>query len=256
MIGILGGMGPLATHDFFGKVLQATPAQGDADHVPLLIQSDPRIAPRPAAILGNGRSPLPELMAGRDRLIAAGATALAMPCNTAHFWLPDLSAGCPVPFISIVDACVAELAPKVRAGEAVGLIATRATLAGRVFDAPLIQAGYTPVVPSDGLMDELVLPGIEWVKAGQSLSAGPLIAKAVQALLQQGVGAVILACTETPVALDTIQSPLRANCVDSTAALARACVAWWRASQGAGGPGGLRGSDNEAQTAAAIVATP
>jgi len=51
----------------------------------------------------------------------------------------------------------------------------------------------------------------------------------VQALLNQGAGAVVLACTETPLALDAVQSPLRAQCVDSTAALARACVAWWQA---------------------------
>lgn len=254
MIGVLGGMGPLATHDFFGKVLAATPARGDADHVPLLIQSDPRIAPRPAAILDQGRSPLPELIAGRDRLIAAGASALVMPCNTAHFWLPDLLVGCPVPFLSIVDACVMELAPLVSAGGAVGLIATRATLAGRIFEVPLIQAGYSPVVPSDDLMDELILPGIELVKAGQLVRAGPLIDSAVQALMQQGVGAVVLACTETPVALDAVQSPLRAHCVDSTAALARACVAWWQASRGAGGPGPRWGSDNAARTAAAAMA--
>jgi aspartate racemase len=235
MIGVLGGMGPLATLDFFSKVLAATPAQSDADHVPLLIQSDPRIPSRPAAILAEGRSPLPDLLAGRDRLIAAGATALAMPCGTAHFWAPDLSAGCAVPFISIVEACVAELAPVVSPGDGVGLIATRATLAGRIFDTPLIQAGYTLRVPEDDSMDRLVLPGIELVKAGQTLRAGPLIEQAVQALLQKGAGAVVLACTETPVALDAVQSPLRANCVDSTAALARACVAWWQASCGAGG---------------------
>ena len=228
MIGVLGGMGPLATVDFFGKVLVATPAGGDADHVPLLIQSDPRIPSRPAAILGDGRSPLPELMAGRDRLVAAGASALAMPCNTAHFWFPDLAADCPVPFISIVDACVAELVPMLKAGGSVGLIATRATLAGRIFDAPLMQAGYSLRVPDDASMDRLVLPGIELVKAGQTPQAGPLIEQAVRGLLQQGADAVVLACTETPVALDAVQSPLRAKCVDSTAALARACVAWWR----------------------------
>ncbi|MEN9761031.1 MAG: hypothetical protein RI906_857 [Pseudomonadota bacterium] len=228
MIGVLGGMGPLATVDFFSKVLAATPAGGDADHVPLLIQSDPRIPSRPAAILGNGRCPLPELMAGRDRLVAAGASALAMPCNTAHFWFPDLAATCPVPFISIVDACVAELLPMLSAGGSVGLIATRATLAGRIFDAPLMQTGYSLRVPDDESMDRLVLPGIELVKAGQTQQAGPLIEQAVQGLLQKGADAVVLACTETPVALDAVRSPLRTKCVDSTAALARACVAWWR----------------------------
>ena len=231
MIGVLGGMGPLATLDFFSKVLAATPAGGDADHVPLLIQSDPRIPSRPAAILGDGRSPLPELMAGRDRLITAGASALAMPCNTAHFWFPALSAGCPVPFISIVEACIAELAPGLSAGGTVGLIATRATLAGRIFDAPLVQAGYAVRVPDDDAQDRLVLPGIELVKAGQTLQAGPLLEQAVQALLDRGADAVVLACTETPVALDAVQSPLRARCVDSTAALARACVAWWQANR-------------------------
>lgn len=228
MIGVLGGMGPLATVDFFNKVLAATPAKGDADHVPLLIQSDPRIPPRPAAILNSGRSPLPELLAGRDRLIAAGATALAMPCNTAHFWYADLVKGCSVPFISIVDASLGEIGKLAKPGATIGIIATRATLTAKIFDAPLLSSGYTPMPPDDDLMDKLVLPGIELVKAGQVLQGGQLIEQAVQVLLNQGAGAVLLGCTETPLALDAVQSPLRARCVDSTAALARACVAWWQ----------------------------
>ncbi len=229
MIGVLGGMGPLATVDFFNKVLLATPATGDADHVPLLIQSDPRIPPRPAAILGSARSPLPELLAGRDRLIAAGATALAMPCNTAHYWYADLASGCSVPFISIVTASIAEVGKLAAPGASIGIIATRATLAARLFDEPLQSAGYKALLPDDTMMDTLVLPGIDLVKAGQAAQGGQLIAQAVQTLLSQGAGAVVLACTEIPLALDAFQSPLRAHCVDTTAALARACVAWWQA---------------------------
>jgi aspartate racemase len=231
MIGVLGGMGPLATLDFFSKVLAATPAKGDADHVPLLIQSDPRIPSRPPAILSGGRSPLPELLAGRDRLIAAGATALAMPCNTAHFWYADLAKGCSVPFISIVSASIAEVRQLAAPGASIGIIATRATLAARIFDAPLQSAGYQALLPDDATLDMLVLPGIDLVKAGQAAQGGQLIVQAVQALLRQGAGAVVLACTETPLALDAVQSPLRAHCVDTTAALARACVAWWQADQ-------------------------
>ena len=229
MIGVLGGMGPLATVDFFNKVLLATPAKGDADHVPLLIQSDPRIPPRPVAILNSGRSPLPQLSAGRDRLIAAGATALAMPCNTAHFWYADLVKGCSVPFISIVSASIAELGKLAAPGARIGIIATRATLAAKIFDAPLMLAGYTAVLPSDDMLDTLVLPGIERVKAGQAVQGGPLIEQVVQALMSHGASAVLLACTETPLALDAIHSPERGQCVDTTAALARACVAWWQA---------------------------
>jgi aspartate racemase len=231
MIGVLGGMGPLATLDFFSKVISATPAKGDADHVPMLIQSDPRIAPRPAAILGKGRSPLPELLAGRDRLIVAGAMALVMPCNTAHFWYADLVEGCTVPFLSIVDASVNELSLLADAGSPIGIIATRATLAAQIFDTALIRSGYTVMLPRETEMNTLVLPGIELVKAGDTLHGGQLIEEAVQALLNQGARAVILACTETPLALDALQSPLRLHCVDSTAALARSCVVWWQSKQ-------------------------
>ena len=228
MMGVLGGMGPLATADFFSKVIAATAATCDEDHVPLLIQSDPRIPARPAAILSGARSPLEALLAGRDRLIAAGALALVMPCNTAHFWYPDLVQGCSVPFLSIVDAAVNELGWLTAPSARVGIIATRATLAARIFEAPLFKLGYTPLIPDDLELDGLVLPAIERVKGGQAAQGGHLIEQVVKRLLSRGASAVILACTETPLALDAVQSELRSRCIDSTGALARSCVSWWR----------------------------
>ena len=233
MIGVLGGMGPLATVDFFKKVLSETPAKGDADHVPLLIQSDPRIAPRPAAILSGGRSPLPELLAGRDRLIAAGAMALAMPCNTAHFWYAELTKDCSVPFLSIVDASVNELSPLADAGSPIGIIATRATLAAGIFDATLARSGYTAMVPNEVDMDTLVLPAIEFVKAGDPSREVFRTRQGGRALKKRGLKRGVQHCTETPLALDALESELRIHCVDSTAALARCCVAWWQANQAA-----------------------
>jgi len=227
MIGILGGMGPAATADFYNKVLEETPAQRDEDHVPLLIQSDPRIPRRPPAILAGGESPLPALLASRDRLIAAGALALAMPCNTAHYWYAQLAADCPVPFLSIVDAScdeVAELAPP---GGCIGLIATRGTVAGRVFDEPLVARGYAPLHCTDDELDSAVLPAIELVKIGRTDAAGRLLEPIVEALLARGAAAVVLACTEVPIALDAVASPLRVRCVDTNRALARACVRLW-----------------------------
>ena len=235
MIGVLGGMGPLATVDFFSKLIAATPAACEADHVPLLIQSDPRIPSRPPAILSGAPSPLPALRAGRDRLIAGGALALAMPCNTAHFWHAELACDCSVPFLSIVQACCDELGALATSGASIGLIATRATLAARIFDAPLQAAGYSPLLPEDAELDGVILPAIEHVKAGRAAEGGRLIEQAVTRLMARGATAVILACTETPVALDAIASPLRARCIDSTAALARSCVAWW-SRHGAGTP--------------------
>ena len=227
MIGVLGGMGPLATADFFSKVIAATTAARDEDHVPLLIQSDPRIPSRPAAILHGGPSPLPALLAGRDRLIAAGAIALAMPCNTAHVWLPELRQGCPVPFLSIVDASCDEAAARTQPGAAIGIIGTEATLKSRLFDNELARRGFVPLLPSNDELRNWVLPAIEQVKAGRAAEAGQQVERAVKALFDRGAQVVILACTETPLALDAIASPLRQRCVDTNAALARACVAWW-----------------------------
>ncbi len=228
MIGILGGMGPLATADFFAKVLAATPAQGDADHVPLLILSDPRIPPRPPAILADGESPLPALRAARDRLLHAGATALAMPCNTAHFWYDALAADCPVPFLSIVDAACGEVGAVAVPGDRIAIVATRATLAAKLFDARLAAIGCVPVLPADSMLDHEILPAINLVKGGDLQAGGEIFSRVVRTLLDDGARVVLLACTEVPLALDAVQSPLRDRCVDSTAALARACVAHWQ----------------------------
>jgi aspartate racemase len=228
MIGVIGGMGPLATVDFMHKVILATAAEGDEHHVPLLVSNDPRIPARPPAILGHGESPLPRLLDIRDRLLKAGATALVMPCNTAHYWHAALRAGCPVPFPSIIDASCDDVAARLPGGGRIGLIATRATLAAGLFTPALAARGLAPVFPSDQVADEFMLPAIAHVKAGRVAEAGPLMAQAVQSLLGDGADLVILACTEAPIAMDAGASALGAVCVDSTLALARATVALWQ----------------------------
>jgi aspartate racemase len=224
MLGVIGGMGPLATADFFRKLIDATPARDDDEHIPVLIHSVPQIPSRPAAILRGGPSPLPALLEARDRLLAAGATMLAMPCNTAHFWYDELVAGCTVPFVHIVDA-VAELLPP--GARELGIVATRATLRARVFEQRLAGRGIALAAPDDATYDSAVQPAIEAVKRGATEQGGRLLEPVIAAALGRGAAAVVLACTELPIALDAIASPLRARCIDSTDALARACVRRW-----------------------------
>ena len=224
MLGVIGGMGPLATADFFRKLIDATPATNDDEHIPVLIHSVPQIPSRPAAILSGGASPLPAMRAARDRLLAAGATLLAMPCNTAHHWYDELITGCDVPFIHIVDA-VAEQLPA--GAKALGIVATRATLRSRVFDERLAARGIALTAPDEPSYDRAVQPAIDAVKRGATKEGGRLLEPVIAAALDRGAVAVVLACTELPLALDAIASPLRARCIDSTDALARACVTHW-----------------------------
>jgi aspartate racemase len=228
MIGVIGGMGPLATVDFMHKVILATQADGDEQNVPMMVSNDPRIPKRPAAILGDGESPLPRLIDIRNRLLQAGATALVMPCNTAHHWHAALQADGAVPFPSIIETACDDAAAAVPPGGRVGLIATRATLEAGLFTAALAARGLTPVLPSEAVTAELMLPSIALVKAARVAEAGPLMAQAVEALLAEGAQAVILACTEAPIAMEASASRLNALCIDSTMSLAQATVALWR----------------------------
>jgi aspartate racemase len=231
MIGVLGGMGPLATADFYAKVIAQTPAARDQDHVPLVIYAVPQVPDRTAAILHGGASPLPDLLAGLRTLVDAGARAIAIPCNTAHAWYDELAAGSPVPILHIADSAAAAAARIAGTVGTLGLVATAGTLAAGFYPRRLAERGFDCIVPPGTEMDELVMPGIATVKAGDVDGGGRLLERAVERLLGRGAAAVVLGCTEVPVALDRLGSPLRAKCVDATAALAGRCVDWWRSNR-------------------------
>src|SRR3954471_9827880 len=108
LLGVLGGMGPLATVDFLAKLIEETPAKGDPDHVPVIVYSVPQIPDRPGAILENTESPLPAMLEGVRHLKRGGATLIAIACNTAHFWYDALSAE-GVPIAHIADATCDDL---------------------------------------------------------------------------------------------------------------------------------------------------
>jgi len=224
-------MGPLATADFMKKLIEETPAQHDEDHIPVIVYSVPQIPSRPAAILADGVSPLPAMLDGIRILKHAGAQALAIPCNTAHYWFEDLVREGTVPILHIADAVLAELAARdFRAGR-VGLIATRGTIAAGFFQQRLRTAGLDIVVSTEREQYEWVLPAIEAVKRNALDIAHPLAVRACESLRARGADLVVLACTETPMAIDYATHSVAAGCVDATRALAKACVAWWRDAQ-------------------------
>jgi aspartate racemase len=231
MIGVIGGMGPLATADFYRKVIACTAAEDDADHVPLVIAGDPRIPRRPLAILNGGPTPLPVLKSLRDRLVAFGACALVMPCNTAHHWHAELTRDCALPFPSIVDVACDAARQRLAPGAAVGIVATRATLAARLYDGALAARGLQAVLPDDALLDSLILPSIAAVKAGRIDAAREPMRQAIARLMERGAACVVLACTEAPIALGAADGEEDQRVVDTTLALARATVLQWQALQ-------------------------
>jgi len=227
-LGVIGGMGPLATVDFLAKLVELTPAKTDPEHVPVIVSSEPQIPSRPKAYFDpeGAPSPLPAIRARRDMLLGAGARCLVMPCNTAHFWYDELVAGCPVPFIHIVAATADDLARREIANARLGLIATEATLDGKLFETPLAARGFECILPDESVMREAVRPGIDCVKQYRIAEATPFFRAAVESLLDRGAAAVILCCTEVPAGLPMKDPWVAAHTVDPTEALARAALAW------------------------------
>lgn len=234
LLGVLGGMGPLATADFLAKLVAETPATRDQDHIPYVAWGVPQIPERPAAILHGGESPLPQMLRGIAALKRAGASTVAIACNTAHYWYDDLVEQGGLPILHIADAVCDMLVERGITAGTVGLLGTDGTVKAGFFQRRFAERGLGCIVSTREDQDQLVLPAIAAVKANDLPLAHRLAVEAVARLLGSGAQAVVLACTETPVAIDFADSPVNTRCIDATRALARACVAWHRAAVASG----------------------
>jgi aspartate racemase len=225
VLGVLGGMGPLASAEFMRRLTLLTPALRDQDHIPAVLWSDPRVPDRTAARLGGGEDPLPALLRGIRGLERAGCGAVAIPCNTAHGWFDAMQAATALPILHIVDAAAAELARLGVARGRIGVMGTAGTLAMRLYQERLEARGYECLVPSPEEMARLVTPGIAEVKANRVAPAYAPLAEAARLLAERGARAVVLGCTEIPLGI-AAGSELPFPVCDTIDALARAAIGW------------------------------
>jgi aspartate racemase len=231
MLGVLGGMGPLASAQFMIRLTLLTPATRDQDHIPTILWSDPRVPDRTVGSLAGSDDPLPWLLRGIEGLKRAGCSAIAIPCNTAHGWYDAMRDAAAMPILHIVDAAASELrrmgVPGGAIGGVIGVMGTQATLAMRLYQDRLGVLGWDCIVPTQTEMDRLVSPAIALVKANQVAEAYPPLAEAVRSLGARGAAAVVLGCTEIPLGIQA-GAPPGVPTVDTIDALARAAIAWAR----------------------------
>jgi len=219
IVGVLGGMGPEATVDFMSRVIALTPAQKDQDHVHMIVDNDPSVPNRQAAILGDGEDPGPQLAAMARRLEAAGADFLVIPCNTAYVFADSVTGAVGIPLVSIIDETVAALP---EACGAVGLLATEGCLRAGVYQGALRAAGIEGLEPSSDEMGG-IMAAVGRIKAGDKGAEVAASLRAVaRALVGRGAAAIIVGCTEIPLVLD--ESMLDVPLLCSTDILARRTV--------------------------------
>ncbi len=195
VVGVLGGMGPEATILLQQRVLATVNAQDDADHLPLLIDMNPQVPSRIAHLIeGTGEDPTPVLAAMAQRLERAGATALAMPCNTAHHYASAITAAVSIPFLNMVALSVDRAAGLLPEGASVGILASPAVRMAGVFDAELDRAGLTALWPANA---DRMLAAIRLIKAqGVTPQAQQTLSEAATELTDQGAGLLCVACSE------------------------------------------------------------
>ena len=222
-LGIIGGLGPLASADFYFKLTRMTDALRDNEHVPAVILSVPQLPDRTEAILAGGDGPLAPLAAAVSTLNELGVACIAMPCNTAHHWYDRLTATSRAEIIHIGDAVVAEIRRTLRRGRVANL-ATRGTLASGFYQDRISAAGFEVCVPADAAFQECVDSAIALVKAGSIAQAAAETESALHLAQAAGADAALLGCTELSVVAASLNDTNGLIVIDSNAALARASL--------------------------------
>lgn len=198
-VGVLGGMGPQATVDFMARVLAATPARVDQEHIRMLVDHNPGIPDRHAAIAGSGPDIGPELATMAQGLEAAGADFLVMVCNTAHAYTDAIRAAVSIPFVSIVDVVMAAVSE--HPARTVGIMAADGCLQAGLYQQALAAAGREPLLWSAPEQERFMR--LLWqIKAGER---GPEVRSGLQALAASlefaGAELLLAGCTEIPLVL-------------------------------------------------------
>ncbi|PRZ03800.1 aspartate racemase [Isoptericola sp. CG 20/1183] len=199
-VGVIGGVGPLATAYFLQRVVQLTAAERDQEHVDMVVLNHATVPDRTDFVVGRSTlDPGPVLARDARRLERFGVSFLVMPCNTAHYFTQQVLDAITVPFVSIVDVTVAAARRRAPGLTKVGLLATAGTVASGVYDDAFAAHGIEVVTPDADDQARVSTVIYDQVKAGRPADPDELRAVAA-GLVARGAGVVVLGCTELSVA--------------------------------------------------------
>lgn len=207
VIGILGGMGPEATVDLMRRVIARTPARGDDDHIRMLVDNNPKVPSRIAALIDRtGADPGQELARMAKGLQAGGATALAIACNTAHAFAPQIVAAVDIPLLDMIElaaAAIAEAQPRPRR---VGVLASSAALKVGLYAKALGEKGIETCAPQ---RQAALMEIIHAVKTGDTGAAQRSAFNAIAGeLVAEGADCLLIACTELSLLAEGLSQPV------------------------------------------------
>jgi len=220
-IGILGGMGPLATVDIFHKIVSLTDANSDQEHIHMIIENNPGIPDRVNFLLNHGESPEKQLVQSAIKLELMGADVLIMPCNTAHYFYDAIKKHLGIGFINMIDETAKEIKQTSPSCTRIGLLATQGTYYTGIYDNVFAPYGIEVIKP--GIEDQqYVADLISAVKKGQTTFDLTNIYHVLNKLKKENIEMFVLGCTELPIAFQIFN--IKEKYIDPTTVLACSAI--------------------------------
>lgn len=207
IIGILGGMGPQATAELFFRIIKATPASKDQDHLRIIIDNNPQIPDRTSSIMSGGLSPLPEMVKTARNLEKAGAEFIIIPCNTAHYFYEDLRKNVQIRILNMMELTASRVRDKFPKIRRVGLLATTGTIKTRLYHQALNKFDIAVIAPENRALDK-VMEAINCIKSGNLRGEKRIILRVASRVIDTGVEALICGCTEVSLVLENTDVPV------------------------------------------------
>ncbi len=204
-IGIVGGMGPMAGVYFQRLIIEATPAERDQDHLEVVCFTNPHVPERMRSLAEDGGKQFAAAVRDSARLLArAGATCIAVPCNTAHTRLPEIQTGVRVPVLDMIALTAHELVERYGTGRRVGLLATIGTLDERLYQQAAGSTIAEWILP-DAAEQESVARAIKAVKVGGWCEDADDLRRLARRLAARGAEILVIGCTELALCYEALQ---------------------------------------------------
>lgn len=198
-VGVIGGVGPMATVYYMQRVIEMTKAGCDQEHINMLVFNDCDIPDRTAFITEKSPdNPLPVMVEDAKRLEAAGCEFVVIPCNTAHYFYDELEQAVEIPVVNIVEETIRYAKARVQDLSCVGIMATTGTIVTGTYQKYAERAGLSFAVPDEDEQDLLMQIIYDGVKAGKSVPRADFD-RVANHLRAKGAQCLILGCTELSV---------------------------------------------------------
>ncbi|MBQ0125312.1 MAG: aspartate/glutamate racemase family protein [Clostridiales bacterium] len=219
-LGIIGGMGTFAGECFLNLVMRHTKAETDNDRIDVIMTSFPSAADRSDFILGKSTSsPLESIKRSIEILSYGGAQVIAMPCNTATYFLDEIKKYSQIPILNIVELTVS--AAYRLGAKKVGILATSGTVYSGIYQKECAKYGIEAIFPEND-EQSAVVNDIYLCLKSRGNSNGTAI-HAAQNLIYRGCDQVIFGCTELSL-VDVSNCKIKDKIIDSSTALAKAAI--------------------------------